>query len=57
MWNQAVPLSQVDHIKLPRSFFFVIDVKDDVLCAVGLGSSFVGCTIAELRMVNEGFSF
>jgi hypothetical protein len=56
-WTESVPLSEVQHINLPKSFFFITTFKNDVLTAIGIGSSHLGITIRELKMVSEGFNF
>ena len=55
IWDRPRPLKELELIQLPKTFFFVLDYVDGVLCAKGLSSSLLGIQWAELKMVNEGF--
>jgi hypothetical protein len=57
IWTNPKPLKDLEHIKLPPSFQFITDFNEDVLCAIGLTSTYVNITWIELKEVNEGFSF
>ena len=55
IWDVPKPLSDFEGIQLPKTFFFVLDYVNGVMCVKGIGSSFLGIQWAELKMVNEGF--